>query len=65
MDRRSYLSAMLAAIAGTKVVRAQTAAKNPIVLYCDLSVDASKGTGDAEELPHHLQTGWGKISGVH
>ena len=42
MDRRSYLSAMLAAIAGTKVVRAQTAAQNPIVLYCDLSVDASK-----------------------
>jgi heme-degrading monooxygenase HmoA len=33
---------MLAAFAGTKAVRAQTPAKNPIVLYCDLSVDAAK-----------------------
>jgi heme-degrading monooxygenase HmoA len=42
MKRRSYLTAMLAAIAGSRGVRAQTAAKNPIVLYCDLSVDASR-----------------------
>jgi len=38
MKRRSYLTAMLAAIGGMKAVRAQAAAKNPIVLYCDLSV---------------------------
>jgi heme-degrading monooxygenase HmoA len=42
MKRRSYLTAMLAAIAGTKGVRAQQSAKNPIVLYCDLSVDPSR-----------------------
>jgi heme-degrading monooxygenase HmoA len=42
MKRRSYLTAMLAATAGSRGVRAQTAAKNPIVLYCDLSVDASR-----------------------
>jgi heme-degrading monooxygenase HmoA len=32
---------MLTVLAGTKAVFAQTAAKNPIVLYCDLSVDAA------------------------
>ena len=42
MKRRSYLKAMLAAIGGGRGVRAQTAAKNPIVLYCDLSVDSSR-----------------------
>jgi hypothetical protein len=42
MKRRSYLTAMLAAIAGGKAIRAQPAANNPIVLYCDLSVDAAK-----------------------
>jgi hypothetical protein len=42
MKRRSYLTAMLAALAGMKGVRAQTAAKNPIVLYCDLSVDPKR-----------------------
>ena len=42
MKRRSYLTAMLAAIAGGRGVRAQIAAKNPIVLYCDLSVDPSR-----------------------
>jgi hypothetical protein len=57
MKRRSYLTAILAAIAGLKGVRAQPAAKNPIVLYCDLTVDPLTGTGDAEDLPHHLQTG--------
>ena len=41
MKRRSYLTVMLSAIAGARAVRAQ-AAKNPIVLYCDLSVDASR-----------------------
>jgi heme-degrading monooxygenase HmoA len=42
MKRRSYLKAMLAAIAGGPGLRAQTAASNPIVLYCDLSVDPSR-----------------------
>ena len=42
MKRRSYLTAMLAAIAGGKGVRAETEAKNPIVLYCDLSVEVSR-----------------------
>lgn len=41
MKRRSYLSAMLAGLAGLKAASAQKA-KNPIVLYCDLSVDQSK-----------------------
>jgi heme-degrading monooxygenase HmoA len=45
MKRRSYLTAMftatLAAIAGAKA-RAQSAPKSPIVLNCDLSVDASR-----------------------
>ena len=42
MKRRSYLKAMLAALAGMKGVRAQTAARNPIVLNCDLSVDPKR-----------------------
>jgi heme-degrading monooxygenase HmoA len=42
MKRRSYLTTMLAAIAGTKLVRAQQKAANPIVLYCDLTVDPSR-----------------------
>ena len=42
MKRRSYLTAMFAAIAGMKAARGQAAATNPIVLYCDLSVDASR-----------------------
>lgn len=37
MKRRSYLSAMLAGLAGLKIAFAQKT-KNPIVLYCDLSV---------------------------
>jgi len=45
MKRRSYLTAMAAAlpaaIAGWKA-QAQTAARNPIVLYCDLSVDPAR-----------------------
>jgi heme-degrading monooxygenase HmoA len=41
MKRRSYLTAMLAAVAGLRVGSAQ-AAKNPIVLHCDLSVDPTK-----------------------
>ena len=41
MNRRSYVTAMLAMFAGAKAVPAQTGVKNPIVLYCDLSVDAS------------------------
>jgi hypothetical protein len=41
MKRRSYLSAMLAGLAGLKSTSAQKT-KNPIVLYCDLAVDASK-----------------------
>ncbi len=42
MKRRSYLTAMLAAIAGTNRTQAQQPAKNPIVLYCDLTVDPSR-----------------------
>ena len=42
MKRRSYLTAMLAAIPWMKAVRAQAPAKNPIVLYCDLTVDPSR-----------------------
>ena len=42
MKRRSYLTAMLAMFAPVKGVFAQTAAKPaPIVLYCDISVDAA------------------------
>lgn len=42
MKRRSYLTGMLAAIAGSKAVRAQAPGRSPIVLYCDLSVDQSR-----------------------
>lgn len=42
MKRRSYLTAMFGMAAGMKAVRAQQPAKNPIVLYCDLSVDAAR-----------------------
>ena len=42
MKRRSYITALIAAVAGMKGIRAQPAAKNPIVLYCDLSVDAAR-----------------------
>ena len=42
MKRRSYLTAMLAAIAGARGVRGQQPASNPIVLYCDLTVDAAR-----------------------
>ncbi|MGA3235473.1 MAG: hypothetical protein ABSG03_04160 [Bryobacteraceae bacterium] len=41
MNRRSYLTAMLAAVASLKESAAQ-AAKNPIVLHCDLSVDSAR-----------------------
>ena len=41
MKRRSYLSAMLAGLAGLKAVTAQKAS-NPIVLNCDLAVDPSR-----------------------
>ena len=52
MKRRSYLTAMLAALAGMKGVRAQTAGKNPIVLNCDLSVDPKR----EEEMLNNFQT---------
>lgn len=42
MKRRSYLAAMVAAAAGMTKLRAQQPGKNPIVLYCDLSVDAQR-----------------------
>jgi hypothetical protein len=42
MKRRSYLKSMLAAGAGLTAASAQTAAKNPIVLYVDMQVDPSK-----------------------
>ncbi len=41
MKRRSYLSAMLAGLAGLKLASAQNT-KKPIVLHCDLAVDPSK-----------------------
>ncbi len=41
MQRRSCFTAMFAIFAGTKAVFAQPAPKNPIVLYCDLSVDSA------------------------
>ncbi len=41
MQRRSYLAAMAAMFTGTKAAFSQPAPKNPIVLYCDLSVDAA------------------------
>ena len=41
MKRRSYLKAMLAAVAGLKGAAAQ-GAKNPIVLEVDLSVDPAR-----------------------
>jgi hypothetical protein len=41
MNRRSYLTAMLAAVTGLKESAAQ-APKSPIVLHCDLSVDSAK-----------------------
>lgn len=42
MKRRSYLTAMIAAAAGMKTVRAQQPVQSPIVLYCDLTVDPSR-----------------------
>ena len=41
MKRRSYLKAMLAGAAGLQVATAQ-AAKKPIVLHVDLSVDPAR-----------------------
>jgi antibiotic biosynthesis monooxygenase (ABM) superfamily enzyme len=41
MKRRSYITAMLAAVAGLKGA-APEAAKNPIVLHVDLSVDPAR-----------------------
>ena len=41
MKRRSYLSAMLAGLAGFKAASAQKS-KNHIVLYCDLAIDPSR-----------------------
>lgn len=51
MKRRSYLSAMIAACAGLRMVSAQKG-KNPIVLNCDLAVDASRET----EMLHNFHT---------
>jgi len=41
MKRRSCLTTMAAIFAGPKVIFAQPAPKNPIVLYCDLAVDSA------------------------
>ncbi len=41
MQRRSFLPGMFAMFAAAKAAFAQPAPKNPIVLYCDLSVDAA------------------------
>ena len=42
MNRRSCMTSMLAAAAGTGVIAAQTNAQSPIVLYCDLTVSAAR-----------------------
>ena len=52
MKRRSYLSAMLAGLAGIRAASAQKA-KNPIVLNCDLAVDPAK---EQEMLRHFHNT---------
>src|ERR1041385_2884252 len=41
MNRRTCMTSMLAA-AGAGAIAAQTAAQNPIVLYCDLTVSAAR-----------------------
>ena len=51
MKRRSYLKAMLAAVAGLKGAAAQ-GAKNPIVLDVDLSVDPAR----EQEMLHNFRT---------
>ena len=50
MKRRSYLSVMLG-FAGLKAASAQKG-KNPIVLYCDLAVDAAR----EKEMLHNFHT---------
>ena len=52
MKRRSYLSAMLAGLAGMRAASAQKA-RDPIVLNCDLAVDPSK---EQEMLRHFHNT---------
>ena len=52
MKRRSYLSTMLAGLAGIRTAPAQKA-KNPIVLNCDLAVDPAK---EQEMLRHFHNT---------
>ena len=49
MKRRSYLSAMLAALAGLKAAPAQ-GAKNPIVLNCDLAIEPAR----EQDMLHHF-----------
>lgn len=51
MNRRSYLTATLAAVAGLHGTAAQ-AASNPIVLHVDLSVDPAK----EQEMLHSFHT---------
>ena len=52
MKRRSYLSAMLTALAGLKTASAQKA-MNPIVLNCDLAIDPAR---EQEMLRHFRAT---------
>ena len=52
MKRRSYLSAMLAGLAGIRAASAQKT-KNPIVLNCDLAVDPAR---EQEMLRHFHNT---------
>jgi hypothetical protein len=42
MNRRTAMTSVVAAAAGATVLSAQTAAQNPIVLYCDLTVSAAR-----------------------
>ena len=51
MNRRSCVSAILTGLAGFKAASAQQT-KNPIVLYCDLSVDRAR----EPEMLHNFHT---------
>jgi heme-degrading monooxygenase HmoA len=42
MNRRSALTSVVAAAAGAGMLNAQSAAQNPIVLYCDLTVSVAR-----------------------
>ncbi len=65
MKRRSYLTAMLAAVGGMKELRAQQPAKNPIVLYCDLTVDPAREQEMLNNFHTIFKPAAEKIPGLH